>query len=268
LIHQVEEHPDLLEEEMIEALGIVGDARAIPALIRTLQSPRAVLRRTAARALGRTGQGEPEVTLALVKAADDPDDVDLRRTALQSLRRLEVREAGEVFRRALSDPHPSVRIAAAEAVAELELSEAAPELRASMETYADEASSEAAYALGVVGTMADVGLIIREAARSGSMITRRRCLLGVARLLGVEREAYCLMLLEGMERDNALLQMLNPAMRRSPRLRSALSRYSSGDEAGAFDALIRGWKSAPAELQGVPVVDELFLVVTPAVAAG
>jgi MFS family permease len=267
LIHQVEEHPDLLEEETIEALGQVGDARAIPALIRTLQSPRSLLRRAAARALGRVAQGDGEVTAALVRAADDPEDVDLRRTALQSLRRLEVREAVPVFRRALNDAHPSVRIAAAEAVAELDLREAAPELRASMAAYADEASSEAAYALGVVGGPEDIPLILREAERSRSMITRRRCLLGIARLLGVERESYRLMLLEGMERDNALLQTLNPAMRRSPRLRSALSRHSSGDESGAVLALIRFWKAGPSELVEGPVVEELFLVLAPAVAA-
>ena len=45
----------------------------------------------------------------------------------------------------------------------------------------EEASSEAAYALGVVGNADDLPLILREAERSRSMITRRRCLLGIAR---------------------------------------------------------------------------------------
>ncbi|WP_144241061.1 MFS transporter [Fimbriimonas ginsengisoli] len=260
LIHQVEEHPDLLEEETIEALGRVGDARAVPVLIQTLQSPRSLLRRAAARALGRVGEGD-EVTIgALIRAAEDPDDVDLRRTALQSLRRLEVREAEPVIRNAIGDPHPSVRIAAAEAIAELDLSDAAPALRASMEKYRDEASSEAAYALGVVGDSGDIPLILDEAARSVSMITRRRCLLGVARLLGVEREAYRLMLLDGMARDAALLQILGPEMKRRPKIRSALTRFSSGDEVGAVEALVRSWKVVPPGLDQPPAVEELFLV--------
>lgn len=266
LIHQIEDHPDLLEEETVEALGTLGNPSAIPALIRTLQSPRAILRRAAARSLGRVGVGDARAVEALVAAAGDPDDVDLRRVALQSLRVLGAQEGAEVMRRAVHDPHPSVRIAAAEAIAELELREAAPDLRRSLAIFTDEASSEAAYALGAVGEVGDIPAILAEAVRSHSMITRRRCLLGVARLLGVEGETYRLMLKEGMERDSALLQLLGPAMKRQKKLNGALSRFSSGDEAGAVDALTHVWRDAPAGLLDGSIVEELFLVAAPAVA--
>jgi len=266
LIHQIEEHPDLLEEETVEALGTLGNPAAIPALVRTLQSPRAILRRASARSLGRLSSGNAEAIDALVVAAGS-DDVDLRRVALQSLRVLGAQEAGGVVRRALHDPHPSVRIAAAEAVSELQLSEAAPDLRQSLAEYDDEGASEVAYALGVVGELADIPAILTEALQSNSMITRRRSLLGIARLLGVETQAYRLMLKEGMERDSALLQMLQPAMKKHRRLNIALSRYSSGDEAGAIDAMESAWADAPPGLLNGPVVEELFLVVAPAVPA-
>lgn len=266
LIHQVEEHPDLLEEETVEALGALGDARAVPTLIRTMQSPRSQLRRAAARSLGRIGDCRPAVLEVLMRAASDQDDVDLRRVAVQTLRRLEVKEAEPIIRRTVVDAHPSVRIAAAETVAELHMVSAAPELRQALSTYADEASSEAAYALGAVGGLEDLPVILAVAARSISVITRRRCLLGVARLLGVERETYRLMLLEGMALDNALMQMLGPAIRRRHCLRAALSKYSSGDEPGAIHAYAQLWPEMPAAIAAAPEIEELFLVVTPAVA--
>ena len=72
-----------------------------------------------------------------------------------------------------------------------------------MEWYDDEAASEVAYALGAVGTVDDISLILQTAEKCVSIITRRRCLLGLARLLGVESEVYRLLLLDGMSRDSA-----------------------------------------------------------------
>jgi len=267
LIHQVEEHPDLLEEEMIEALGAIGDVKAMPALIRTLQSPRSILRRAAARALGKLGANEPAAVEALIQAAGDATDVDLRRSALQALRVLGAMEAADVIRRGIRDPHPSVRIAAAEAVAEMGVAEAAPELRESMRQYDDEASSEIAYALGCVGTTEDIPLILQEAQASRSMITRRRCLLGVARLLGVEQATYRLFLRKGMERDSALFALLTPLSRRRPRVRAALDRYSSGDEPGALEALARSRGRSELQALAATPVEEAFLVAAVVAAA-
>ncbi len=241
LIHQIEEHPDLLEEETIWALGMLGDPAAAPALIRTLESPRPLMRRAAASALGRIGASEnPSVTLALNRVASDPNDPDLRRAALQGLRWLGSHDSGQVMCDALNDPLPSVRIAAAEGVAELDVREAAPALRVALGRFSDEASSEAAYALGVVGTMDDLPAILAEAHRCASIITRRRCLLGVARLLGVEQEAYRLFLRDGMDRDASLVEILKPLTRKNARVRAALQRYAAGDEGGALEALKSG----------------------------
>jgi hypothetical protein len=72
------------------------------------------------------------------------------------------------------------------------------------------------------------------------MITRRRCLLAVARVLNVESQTYRLMLLEGMERDAALLALPRTAKGRHARIRAALERYSAGNEQGALEALAKG----------------------------
>ncbi len=267
LIHQIEDHPDLLEEETIWALGILGDPAAAPALIRTLESPRPLLRRAAASALGRIGASEGSgVNDALNRAAADPNDPDLRRAALQALRWLGSQNSGSVICEALHDPLPSVRIAAAEAVAELNITEAAPDLRQAIERFSDEASSEAAYALGVVGTIDDLPMILAEANECRSMITRRRCLLGVARVLDVEQATYQLFLKEGMDRDTALVEMLKPITRRSQRVQVALQRYAANDEGNAISAL----HSATGYEWLLPLaanpVEELFLVAACAVA--
>ena len=230
LLHQLDEHPDLVEEEIVEALGVLGDPRAIPDLIRTLHSPRSILRRSAARAIGRLGEGVPDAVQALMVAAAAPEDPDLRRAALQALRIMEAREASSVISHALGDDLPSVRIAAAEAVSELELKDALPALRRALMAHQDEASAEVAYALGCVGSTEDIPMILQEAARSVSMITRRRCLLGVARILAVEHTAYRLMLLEGMAQSQTILELLKNRIRRDERVQDALQAHSRGDE--------------------------------------
>lgn len=258
LIHQLVEHPDLVEEETVEALGYSGTPQAVPHLIDLLRSPRPLLRRAAIRSLGKIGS--PVAVEALCHGAAEPGDPDSRRMALIALRQLGAFEAAPAVMDALRDPAPSVRIVAAEAVEEMALSEAAPVLREVLGNFHDEASAEVAYALGAVGDRSDVPRILQEAARSVSVITRRRCLLGVARLLGIEKEAYRLMLLEGMARDTALQQMLRGKMRRQPRIRAALDKFGSGDETAALHALNSAVKEQVlAEFEQHPV-PELFLV--------
>jgi MFS family permease len=267
LIHQIEDHPDLLEEETIWALGMLGDPKAMPALIKTLESPRPLIRRAAANALGRIGSGgDHAVTHALNRAAADPNDPDLRRAALQALRWLSSQDSDDVICDAVLDPLPSVRIAAAEAVAELGIHAAAPKLRTAITEFSDEASSETAYALGVVGDPGDLPLILQEAAESRSMITRRRCLLGVAKLLDVEQDAYRLLLRDGMDRDTSLMEMLKPLAKRTPSVGTALELYASGDEGGALSALYEGTHLEWLVPLAAQPVEELFLIAACALA--
>jgi HEAT repeat protein len=268
LIHQIEDHPDLLEEETIWALGILGDPGAIPALVKTLESPRPLLRRAAASALGRIGSADDDlVSAALNRAAADPNDPDLRRAALQALRWNGSRSSDKVICDALQDPWPSVRIAASEAVSELRILEAAPHLRETLLKFRDEATSESAYALGVVGSIEDLPLILREAKECNSIITRRRCLLGIASLLGVEQEAYRVLLRDGMDRDAALVEMLRPFTKKSQLMSDALEKYAANQEGAALEILRRAlgyeWLNPLIEQP----VDELFLIAACAVAS-
>jgi len=256
LVHQLEHHPDLVEEETIISLGRLGSPIAGEVLIRYLKSPRPQIRRSAAWALGRIGGSES--AKALIEAAGNPHDPDLRRSSLQALRALEVTEASEVIAMGCLDRHPSVRIAASEAATELGISDAAPALRESIVQFRDEATSEVAYALGALGQPSDIPAIMEVAGECVSMITRRRCLLGVARLLGVERESYRLFLQEGLARDSLLLNELGTAAKTDPGLKRALAAYSSGDEARAIQQLA---KSRPDfESLTTPIVDEAFIV--------
>ncbi len=232
LIEHILTFPELADEETIAALGDAPHSQAVPILVKVLEDPRASLRRAAAKALGRIG--DPASLEPLSLAAKEPGDTDLRRAAIQALRIMEARDATQVFGDALLDPHPSVRTASAEAVGELELRSLADTIRQSVEWFPDDALSEMAYALGCVGGVQDLPLILRTAQGAVNDTTRRRCLLGAARLLGVESDLYRMMTLEEIARDNALLQRLRPGIRRNPVIGQALDRYSTGDEAGAL----------------------------------
>ncbi|RYG23635.1 MFS transporter [bacterium] len=236
LLHGIEANPDLLEEETIDALGHLGDAAAVPALVAALENPRPLLRRAAARALGRIGG---ETVIAPLERAVEHGDLDVRRAALQGLRRSEARASAAVVAAALDDEHPSVRVAAAEAISELEMSAAAPALRRVLADHSDDSSAEMAYALGAVGNLEDLPLIVTAAARATSAITRRRALLGAARLLGAEREAYRLMLLSGMARDTAIVDRMRPLVKTSAAARLAMMKYGAGEDEQAIAALAR-----------------------------
>lgn len=258
LVHMLEDHPDLVDEETFEALGELQDEEAVQPLVRYLESPRALTRRAAAKALGKIGS--PTAIEPLMRAAALDADPDLRRSALQALRLLGARQAVQIFLDALMDPYPSNRIAAAEAVAELELIEAREALRTSLRQFSDEGESEVAYALGAVGEIMDLGTILEHAGHCKSIITRRRCLLGAARLLGVEMELYRLFLLEGFARDTALMEALRPLLKTVKRAQVALDRFSSGDEPGALKAMEKHLPREVSEaFEGHPVA-EGFLV--------
>ncbi|MFI5385522.1 MAG: MFS transporter [Fimbriimonadales bacterium] len=265
LLEHIEQHPDLVEEETIQALGTLGSPEAVQTLISFLQSPRSLLRRAAARALGRLGS--EDAVEALMQSATESDDPDLQRSSIQALRLIGAREAAQVISDALYNPHPSVRIAAAEAVAEMELRGALPYVRQSLNYYQDEAASEVAYALSAIGTADQIPRILEVAKASGTTLARRRCLLGVARLLGVETVAYKLFLKSGMARDTALVDLLQPITRRSRRVKAALERFASGDETGAV-ALLGQATNDPIvkELAEQPIRD-MFLILAPYVAA-
>jgi HEAT repeat protein len=261
LVHQLLAHPDLVEEETVEALGDLGSSDAIAPLILLLESPRPLLRRAACKAISQIpGAGLLiDAVASLQKAAESPHDPDLRRAALQALRNLEATGIGTTISTALVDVHPSVRIAAAEAAAELELEETADACRESLALYADEACSEVAYALGVVGNLDDLPRILAVAQVCESMTTRRRCLLGAARIFGVEREAYKLLMLDGMARDKELIAMLSTGGKQSKSATNALTALANGDESLALDALHVGPDAAP--LHEIPVKEGFVVAV-------
>ena len=259
LIHQLVEHPDLVEEETVAALGEIGEPNAIPELVNLLQSPRPLLRRAAAKSISMSpGATDNSVAVqALVRAAEDADDPDLRRASLQALRNMEAVGIAATLSHALLDKHPSVRIAAAEAIAELNVTQASDACRAALIMYKDEASAEVAYALGVIGNLSDCTNILMVAESCVSMITRRRCLLGVARLFGVEQAVYKILMTSGMFRDASLVQILKVHGKSSRSAQIALGAMASGDEAGAIQALSLGSDAEPLKLHPVP---ESFIV--------
>lgn len=258
LVNHIEQHPDLIEEETVEALGDLENPHAVPILIQLLKSPRSLLRRAAAKSLGRLGS--TDAISALTAAAQEVGDPDLRRSSIQALRILEARDAGPAIYDALFDPHPSVRIAAAEAVSELQLNDALPYVRQALAYYEDEAASELVYALGSVGTEEDLSVLLAEANKQRTRTARHRCLLGAAKLLGVEMQVYRLMLVEGFQRDAALLALLQSATKANKRVRLALDQFGSGGESRALEILTKVVPTNAMRALAEAGVEESFLI--------
>jgi len=252
------EQPVLADEDLLEALGECQNAGSAEVLIPYLRDPRSTLRRTAARALGRLG--DRAAVPALLEAAQEAGDSDLRRSALQALRSLEAPEAEPAAADALFDPHPAVRTAAGELVASLQMYGLADQLRQSLEWFEPETASEVAYALGTVGDLTDIPRILQVAEKSLSDTTRRRALLGIGRLLGVENEVYRIMLSPEFTRISALQSDLRAALRRESALREALNLYGDGNEAKAVARLAKFFPHLPlGDLAANPVA-ETFLI--------
>jgi hypothetical protein len=103
-------------------------------------------------------------------------------------------------------------------------------------------------------------MILAEAAKCTSIITRRRALLGVARNLGVESIVYPLFMSYGLARDSAIAEMLRPAMKSHRRIRLAVDKFSGGDERAALDVLAHAKIDSRLEAFLETYVDESFLV--------
>lgn len=234
LIRLATQQPELVEEETLEALGECGQASASATIAAYLEHPSSILRRAAAKALGRLRS--PDAIEPLRAVVNEPGDPDLRRAALQALRSLGAHDP-DLYADALLDQHPSIRIAAAEAVSELGISDLAPTVRLSLQWYQDEASSELAYALGSIGEPHDLEPILKAADITLGKTKTRRCLQGAAKLFGIEKDFYRLLALDEVTRDTELLRKYRPLTRRSPEFSAALSAYSSGDEPASLNHL-------------------------------
>ncbi|MBX3097336.1 MAG: MFS transporter [Fimbriimonadaceae bacterium] len=254
----VMENPALVDEDVLEALGECGGAGSAEILEPYLRDPRSALRRTAARALGRLG--DPAAIPSLLEASQEVGDSDLRRSALQALRSLGATEAEASIPDALCDPHPSVRTAAGELVSALELRSMAPNLRQSLEWFEAETASEIAYALGAVGEVSDIPQLLSVAANSFSETTRRRALLGVARLLAVEDKTYRIMLSPEFTRISSLETELRSALRRDSALREAMNLYSEGNESKALRRLAKFYPTEALGYLAENPVTETFLI--------
>lgn len=260
LLQHLRRHPDLADEETLEALGGLHHPESVHLLVQYLTDHRAYMRLAAARTLGRLG--DAQALAPLMNALADRDDPDLRRTALRSLRLLGRAECAPAVEAALFDPESEVRAAAAETVGELKLKASAEALRNSIRARMPQDPGEPAYALGAVGEPGDLATILELAETAGAAPSRRRCLLGAAALFDVEEDAYRLMMLDGFERDDQLMQLVRNVYRKSRRLREAFDLYAAGDEPGALRRLA-GSRQAPmlATFADHPV-EESFLVAT------
>ncbi len=254
-------YPDLVENETVEALGTFGNKTAVDSLIAYLENPKTSLRRSAAKALGRIG--DHRAVPYLLNITQESSDPDLKRSVLQSLRILEASEGLPLVTESLHDEATSVRIAAAEAVSELELYEAAPMLREALINHIDESSSEICYALGCVGKIDDIPLMLIVAKNTSNPVSRRRCILGIAKLLKCESIFYSFLLLEGMDKDSTILDLFGNKIKTSKRLKQSLDAYYDGNETEALDLVSQYAKDEIiSNLADNPIEDTYLLAIS------
>jgi len=235
LLLRLKQQPDLVEEEMLEAIGNIGLETSIGELSVHLESPRPSIRRAAIKAIGSIGG--PLAKPYLIESIAQDNDPDLRRAGLQALQDFEPKDFNRVVSKALLDPLPSVRIAAAEAIVELNMVGVESALLASLEEFDDAASSEVGYALARIGGESYIEKVLQLSKKSQSAMTRRRCLLGVAAALGLESKVYQLLLLDEFSRGAKLLETLAPSLRKVDGLSESLNLFTSGREEEAIEYL-------------------------------
>lgn len=140
-----------LRAEAVKALGALKAQEAIPAIVELLKDEDEFVRSAGAQALGDLGAAN--AVPALTALLDDPDD-QVRWTALESLVVLRARDAAvPQLLKVLNDGarEPKVRSAAARALGELGVKEAAPQLVKALNMAPIEVQEGAAEALCVLG---------------------------------------------------------------------------------------------------------------------
>lgn len=116
LIHELNHRIWEVRRDACDELGLLGDNRAIPALIRMLQDGIGGVRFAAAEALGRLG--EPSVAPDLLRLLDDPL-FGTHGPVMEALTALKAREAAPHFIRFLRDRDVHQRRVASNCLREL-----------------------------------------------------------------------------------------------------------------------------------------------------
>ncbi len=226
-----EAHPELVDDDVVDALAALGDVEACGVLAGFVGDPSSPVRSAAARALGILRC--PECAPLLIQAARDADP-EVRHAAVSALTEMGCAEAEAVILERITDPVPSVRLAAARACAEMHFRSAAPRLRVALSDATDETIPEIAYALAVCCGYSDLETILWAAAGVRSQLGRRRCLLAAARILGVEDELYRLLLMDPVARDQEILRRARSG---GASMEAAVRAYQNDDEAAGVVAL-------------------------------
>ena len=117
MLDPVREPVALVRATAVVGLRVIGDKRAIPALVTACADPEPIVRTDAARALGVMG-GPPEIATLVSLARRDPD-ANVRLEAVYAIRNISGQDTIPIFIAALSDPDESIAFAAHAALMDL-----------------------------------------------------------------------------------------------------------------------------------------------------
>jgi HEAT repeat protein len=117
MLNTTQEPVALVRATAAVGLRVLGDKRAIPALVTACSDPEPIVRADAVRTLGDLG-GPPEIATLAPLARRDPD-ANVRLEAVYAIQRIGGEETIPIFISALSDPDESVAFAAHSALLSL-----------------------------------------------------------------------------------------------------------------------------------------------------
>ncbi len=239
-----------VRKNVAEALGDIGDPRAVGALIEALKDEIVDVRKNAALALGFIRDvGAVE---ALIKALDDDDDDHyVRKNVVCALRILHDVRAVEALNKALTDEDVSVRKNVASALGDIGDGGAVEALIEALDDEDASVRKNVAWALGDIGDPRAVGALIEalddeDASVRGNVasalgrIDDARAVEALAGVLDNEGVRWAAALALSSIGDARAVEALIGALRdEDPHVRGNVAGALGGiDDAGAVDALI------------------------------
>jgi len=159
----------LVRSNAAEALGDIGDERAVGLLRRKLTTGEGAVPYESCMALGSIGGEEARNALAeLLRTSSSPE---VRSHAIWALERIGTEEAASVIRGAMRDSSSSVRGSAVEALGNIGDSECIPDLQAALRDSDHNVRRDAASALGKIGGEESIG-VLSQALRDNDRYVR------------------------------------------------------------------------------------------------
>jgi HEAT repeat protein/MFS family permease len=220
LVAKLKERDVRLAYEAAVALGRIGDPAAIDPLMELLNSPEPALRRAACYSLGslHADRAGPRL-LDVVRSGTSDQEVECAEAAIVGLGRMRYREAVPYLADVLGAYDRRIKIAAANALAEIGDAAALERLIAALDAETDYTTLSAfAEAIASMRDYDAIGELYAMMDRTTSKIERGQIAYVIGAIIGDRDEFYSLLALDEYTREVAVARMVGGLGKRAVRL--------------------------------------------------